>query len=764
MGLYLIALLNLSQIIIILEVAIALGLVIFVHELGHFAVAKFCGVKCEKFYLGFDIFGLKLARFRWGETEYGIGILPLGGYVKMLGQEDNPAAVAREIERAKQQQQTVAVTAEGAAAQANAKAQGTNTAAPTDAAPSSSPAPAAAPSEDAPPDQPLFDPRSYLAQSVGKRMAIISAGVVMNVIFAFFAAMAAYGLGISYTPCIVAGVVPGTAAWQAGLEPGDEIVKFGKIENPRFRDLRSGVILANLAAGVDVQVRRPGHEGLIALNIVPDRTDEALAPTIGVVGPATLELPDKRPVFPGSAASHATPSLESGDRIIAVDGEEITAYHDLLAVLTRKADQPLSLTIERDATTAEGKKAPAQKIEVEVPTNPFKTLGLEMTIGPITAIRKGSPADLAAVRAGDVVVAIDGESLGDPLRLPEQLRQRAGESLRLTLDRPGQEQPIEVELVPEDTASYDWPPPGVTGEGQPVAASAIGISYQVLSRVAAVEPESPAAAAGIRPGDQFVLAKVIPPKQDTVEKDTSWLARIRGLFGSPSKQDDASSDDAQAAKDTDTGATIKQREVEVDLSDKPNWPTLMFMLQDTLPGTRIELMLADGRQVELEPIAAADWYNPHRGFHFKALEETERAESIGGAVAFAARETVDFLTMVYRLLQKLVETQVSPKVLGGPLTIFDVAGGAAARGLPELLMFIGMLSANLAVINFLPIPLLDGGHMMFLIVEAIRGKPASERLTVALHYAGFLFILGLMGFVLFLDISRWEQFGGWLGQ
>ena len=64
-------------------------------------MAKLCGVKCEKFYLGFDIAGLKFCKFRWGETEYGIGILPLGGYVKMLGQEDNPARLREEMERAK---------------------------------------------------------------------------------------------------------------------------------------------------------------------------------------------------------------------------------------------------------------------------------------------------------------------------------------------------------------------------------------------------------------------------------------------------------------------------------------------------------------------------------------------------------------------------------------------------------------------------------------------------------------------------------------
>ncbi len=84
-----------------LEVVVALGLVIFVHELGHFTVAKLCGVKCEKFYLGFDVNGMKLWHRQWGETEYGIGIVPLGGYVKMLGQDDNPVRAAEERERAR---------------------------------------------------------------------------------------------------------------------------------------------------------------------------------------------------------------------------------------------------------------------------------------------------------------------------------------------------------------------------------------------------------------------------------------------------------------------------------------------------------------------------------------------------------------------------------------------------------------------------------------------------------------------------------------
>src|SRR5688572_13579379 len=93
-----------------LGVAAGLTFVIFVHELGHFLVAKACGVKCEKFYVGFDFFEIpipftkwkiprSLIKFQWGETEYGLGSLPLGGYVKMLGQDDDPRNAEAEAAR-----------------------------------------------------------------------------------------------------------------------------------------------------------------------------------------------------------------------------------------------------------------------------------------------------------------------------------------------------------------------------------------------------------------------------------------------------------------------------------------------------------------------------------------------------------------------------------------------------------------------------------------------------------------------------------------
>ena len=96
----------------------------------------------------------------------------------------------------------------------------------------------------------MVDSRSYLAKSVPQRMAIISAGVIMNVIFAFIFAVIAYGIGVPYVPCVVSQTSPGSAAYQAGIRTGDEIIKIGDVEKPSFTDLKSGVTLGDLENGI----------------------------------------------------------------------------------------------------------------------------------------------------------------------------------------------------------------------------------------------------------------------------------------------------------------------------------------------------------------------------------------------------------------------------------------------------------------------------------------------------------------------------------
>ena len=300
----------------ILQVALGLGFVIFVHELGHFLVAKACGVKCEKFYIGFDVGGAKLVSFQWGETEYGIGALPLGGYVKMLGQDDNPAAAAAEAQRAKALIESGDLPAE----------------------PTSDPHPA-------------WDPRSYPAQSVPERMAIISAGVIMNVIFAVLLAAWAFGLGVEELTCEVSSVRPGGAAWRAGLRTGDEIIAIGGKADPVFTDLQKGVTLGDPKQGVDFTVFRPTAGSERTLTLYPD-TDLGI-PTVGVTSPFSTTLPDDlEPGLPGAAAL-ATPAFEPGDTIVSVDGDPVTTYAELIEALSPRADTNVTLGVRRGTSGPE---------------------------------------------------------------------------------------------------------------------------------------------------------------------------------------------------------------------------------------------------------------------------------------------------------------------------------------------------------------------------------------------------------------------------
>ncbi len=650
---------------VILQVALGLGFVIFVHELGHFLVAKACGVKCEKFFLGFDVGGLKLASFKWGETEYGIGALPLGGYVKMLGQDDNPAAAAQEAHRARAMIESGDLPHE----------------------PTSDPHPA-------------WDPRSYPAQSVPERMAIISAGVIMNVIFAVLMASWALGLGVREMTCELSSVRPGGAAWRSGLRTGDQITAIGGRKNPIFTDLRNGVTLGDVAKGVEFTVHRPGDDSTRTVTLHPD-TDLGV-PTVGVTSPFSLTLPaDLGEGLPG-AAGKAAPPLQGGDTIRSVDGRPVKSYAELIAELVRRPYKPVQLSVDRKGTA----------VMVELPPQQAETTGIVMGCGPIKAVQDDSPAAAAGLQPGDRIRAIDGEPVGDPLTLDQRLRGMAGRTVKLTRDRAGVS--ADVELTPREVGWIEdprWP-------ASPVALSAIGAAVVVDATIAAVEVGSAAAEAGVRPGERVVRVSFIEP-----------------------------------------GGKEPAADAALDVSDKsPSWPYVTSVLQQVRPGTRIRLELepADGgsrRSVDIAPRASDEQFVVDRGLVFDPVYEIVRANSFFDALSRGSRKALENLSLVYRFLHKLTSNQISPRLLGGPIEIAKQAGKSASEGFSNFLLFLTMLSANLAVVNFLPIPVLDGGHMVFLLYEWIRGKPPSESVVAVLSYLGLALILTLMIFVFGLDLG-----------
>ena len=121
------------------------------------------------------------------------------------------------------------------------------------------------------------------------------------------------------------------------------------------------------------------------------------------------------------------------------------------------------------------------------------------------------------------------------------------------------------------------------------------------------------------------------------------------------------------------------------------------------------------------------------------------------------RETFERVQEVLLILQSLLTGKLSATNLSGPAGIIFAAGSFASEGPAKLLIFLTILSANLAVLNMLPIPALDGGHLLFLVAEWIRGKPVDERLQFRLTIGGILCLLTLMVFATAMDIGRFAE-------
>jgi regulator of sigma E protease len=548
-------------------------------------------------------------------------------------------------------------------------------------------------------------------------MAIISAGVIMNVIFAFIFAAIAFGLGVPYNPSVVTRTAPGSPAWQADLRPGDEIVQIDDIRDPSFAELRGGVTLGDLDNGVPFRIRRGDVEQEKTLK---PQQDGGLA-RVGIFPPDSLTLAKEAPTAPGSPAD-ATGGFRGGDVVTAVDGQTVDSYAQYAAQLAARPGEPLQVQVRRGAETA----------TVELPPHPMRRLGLIMTFGKIVAVQENSPAAQLdpPLRAGDFIEKFadanaanrdDDDALPwDPVTTPQRLAEMAEQfrTVRLTLRRSTTEGEgtTASETVQAPLRRVEWLESPLLGKDA-VAATALGIAYRVLNRVDSVVPGSPAAQQGLQSGDMVVSARFVYP--------------------------------------SDVKSPAPSGEIVFGEEEGNNWAGFLAALQWQPPGTQVELTYRRGeeqRQVTLDPAVAPGEFVAERGLQFAPLERIRKAASFQEQLERGWQETVGALGMVYRFLSKL-GTQIPLTSLGGPVTIAKAAGYSAFDGMGKLLTFLTMLSANLAVINFLPIPLLDGGHMVFLAYEGIRGKPAGEKFVVAMHTIGFVFIISLMLFVISLDLG-----------
>ena len=686
--------------IAILKVVFGLGAVIFVHELGHFLVAKACGVKCDKFYVGFDVpirlFGqtiipAKLFSFKWGETEYGIGAIPLGGYVKMLGQDDNPGHSEEQIKES---------IAEGESVESAILASGMV-------------------------DQSKLDPRSFLAKSVIQRMAIISAGVIFNLLFAILFAAIAFRNGVDYQPPVMGTVVGGGPAWKHDMA-GAEITSIAdkKVEGYfTYLHFAENVILNSDDSTIPIEFKRPGSEDTVSIDVTPEKGFQRENMDIALVGVQRSLLPKIGALgtLKDAPAAAAVPALEVGDLIVDVNGTPIKTEVDLRQALFRDASIDATFTVER--TTGEGDDVKTETIKTTVGVNPEKVVGFATTWGPIAVIKLNSPATTAGLIEGDLIKQIDGAHPGDLLTLDNRMFAKAKDSQPITLqvERDGQLMDISIQPELPKLAS-------TLGPNKPIAVDSLGIAIATSLTIDTVTPDSPADKAGMLANDKLVSIKYLLDEQQKSDE------RYEGL-----------------------------KPLVKFVKDNTSWAEVCeTVLQSLKAGTKLEVTVDRGGQTKvltMASVASDEFFRHTRGINLELYEKHYESDNWSDAFANGAYKVVDDLKRVGKTLKTLIQGKISPTNLGGPGTIAVVATNEAAASTSRLLLFLTFLSANLAIVNFLPIPVLDGGHMMFLAYEGIFRRPVNERVQLLLTYGGLAFVLCLMVFVITMDVGR---IGSWL--
>ena len=268
---------------------IALGVLIVIHEFGHYLVARWCGVKVLRFSVGF---GQPLLTRRWGrdQTEWVVAAFPLGGYVKMLDEREGDVA-------------------------------------------------------------PEDLPRSFNRQSVARRFAIVLAGPAANFLLAILLYWLLFMLGVSGMKPVLGPVIPATPAAFAAFEPGETLVKIGTEAVATWQDARWELLarVVDKSPAVTIEtINQRGEIGWRKLDLSSIRADDLDGDFLKKVGMSSYQ-PEVKPIIAQVVADGvgSRAGLLPDDEILSVNGEEITRWEELVRRVRSSPGQPLTLKIRR---------------------------------------------------------------------------------------------------------------------------------------------------------------------------------------------------------------------------------------------------------------------------------------------------------------------------------------------------------------------------------------------------------------------------------
>ncbi|MDZ4829067.1 MAG: site-2 protease family protein [Phycisphaerae bacterium] len=710
-------------------VAILVGfcLLIVIHELGHFLAARWAGIRVDGFAIGLGPtvasfrrgIGLRLgssdreterrfgcaavrmsdgelARNAIGETEYSLRLLPLGGFVKMLGQEDaNPSAVSD-------------------------------------------------------------SPRSYQSTPVWKRMVVVSAGVVANAVLAVVLFLVAFLVGVRFPAPLVGFVGERSPAANAvainaaeaglpadapkGIQPGDRVVAIDGEPILSFNDIMIAGGLAHADVPLIVTVARPGITTPLEFSIVPKRDPGLglLSIGLGAAGSTTItEERDSRATVTrildesGLAAHGVVPGM----RLVAVGDTSVVAAQGLDAIIANSAGAPLTTHWEsRDGVTVTAPLALQPEFQLyrvadrgagesaaaPAGSNPtdIKFVVERGLAGLVPLIRVDfvdpSSANRSVLVAGDVLIKVGTVDAPSFSALRAELARHTGSAIDVVVLRDGREVRIPCTVDRKGRLGF-----------APGAATSLTLVATALQEVLVAsdndkEPLVPAttSATGI---DVF-------PRSQVVSVAGLEVSEWRGIR-------DALQRATHAAKETASGA-------EVAITIAPPFA-------DSVAEPHVLKLSA----ADVAALHRLGWTTPLLDT-FDPEFVTLKASGPTEAIVMGLTQTKRMALQVYLTLDRVIRRSVSIDQLNGPVGILHAGVKVADQGLMFSLFFLAAISVNLAVMNFLPLPIVDGGLFLFLVYEKFRGRPPSIAFQNAATAVGLMLIGSIFLITFFNDLRR----------
>ncbi|HWV14936.1 MAG TPA: RIP metalloprotease RseP [Cellvibrio sp.] len=334
-------------------------------------------------------------------------------------------------------------------------------------------------------------------------------------------------------------------------------------------------------------------------------------------------------------------------------------------------------------------------------------LGGENQLVPVIgSVTPNSIAAKAGLEAGQEIIAIDGEATPSEQAVTQKLLASLGETGTLKF----KVRYFDSSLHPEDL-QYEISVPldrWLQGEKDPDPLAGLGLAIPPLKPVVGrILPGSPAEKAGFKSGDHIIRV------QDTPIADwRDFQKAVRPLAGQPVA--------VVVVRPSPAPETLSLQVIPESFSEGKVSYGRVGMTQQPLDEKLI------------------------RHYDYSVLQ----------ALVAGGKRTWDTSGFVLLSVKKLVLGEISIKNLSGPVSIAKVAGSSALNGLKSFIGFVALLSVFLGVFNLLPIPVLDGGHLLYLYVEAIRGRPVSEKFQLVATQIGFMLIIGLSILALYNDILR----------